>query len=313
MLPLISTLEEFKTFELRQDCFLVAARSLLMKLGLASESASIMKFPASGSLPVVLIGDQGPGALALKFFPSLVADEHQREISALKFLAQQPGLAPRLIEAGDFEGWHYVLMTRLAGQSLKEWWAQLAEPARLEACRQVGRNLRAVHRLSVEDLNSNRRSWKSFLEAQVAGCYSRHEKIGLREDLLKQIPDFLNSVKLDEVSLCFLHTEVMRDHVFFSDGNGELAFQGFIDFEPSMAGAPEYDFASVGVFLASGDRGAIAAFYEGYGCQEKLLDPDFKRRVMAYLLLHKYSNLKWYLQFMPDAKSLDELAELWWT
>ena len=53
-------------------------------------------------------------------------------------------------------------------------------------------------------------------------------------------------------------------------------------------------------------------FFSG-NLRKETLPQALRSEVMAYLLLHKYSNLKWYLQFMPDAKSLDELAELWWS
>ena len=96
------------------------------------------------------------------------------------------------------------------------------------------------------------------------------------------------------------------------DFNDELKFQGFIDFEPSRLGAAEYDFASVGVFLTSGNKQALRAFFEGYRILELASTKNFKRRVMAYTLLHQYSNLKWYLEFMPVADTLDELSELWW-
>lgn len=311
MLPVVTNLEELKTFDLRQDVFLAAARALLARQGLVSQASASLSFPTSGSLPVVLIGE-GAAATALKFFPAILAEDCEREASALLFLATQPGLAPRLLDAGSFEGWHYVLMSRLAGQSLKAMWEQMTESVRLKACRQVGLHLRALHRLPVEPQAGRLNAWKSFLKTQTDGCYARHEKIGLSEDLLRQIPDFLKSVTFADQSPCFLHTEVMRDHVFFSEHEGHLSFEGFIDFEPSMTGAAEYDLASVGVFLTSGDRAALMAFYEGYGCVDRLSDPQFKRRVMAYLLLHKYSNLKWYLQFMPNAPSLDQLAELWW-
>ncbi len=100
----------------------------------------------------------------------------------------------------------------------------------------MGRCLRQIHDLGLPVQKNKNNSWKDFLETQVAGCYARHKEIGLREDLPRQIPDFLKGVKLDTDGICFLHTEVMRDHVFFTDHEGQLLFQGFIDFEPSSCG-----------------------------------------------------------------------------
>jgi len=46
---------------------------------------------------------------------------------------------------------------------------------------------------------------------------------------------------------------------FFELGK-TLSFSGFVDFEPSMIGAPEYDFAAVGIFLSSGNPNALRSF-----------------------------------------------------
>lgn len=129
--------------------------------------------------------------------------------------------------------------------------------------------------------------------------------------MLKQIPSFLESTAINWSQISFLHTEVMRDHVFFSHANNQVTFNGFIDFEPSMVGATEYDFASVSIFVSSGDSDALCSFFEGYGNLDFASHRDFRRRIMAYTLLHKYSNLKWYLEFMPNADTLDDLADLW--
>jgi len=97
--------------------------------------------------------------------------------------------------------------------------------------------------------------------------------------------------------------------VFFSP---RRQFAGFIDFEPSMFGPCEYDFASVGLFVTAGDPAALKSFFTGYGNLEESRRVDFRRRIMAYTLLHRYSNLNWYLQFMPKAERLEDLADLWW-
>jgi hygromycin-B 7''-O-kinase len=181
------------------------------------------------------------------------------------------------------------------------------------ACFETGKKLKAIHDLTLDRKNSSTRSsWEEFINTQTESCFARHKKLGLTPELLRQIPDFNKNTKLSRgADDSFLHTEVMRDHVFFRTASGGPAISGFIDFEPSMTGAPEYDFASVGVFLSSGDHNALRAFFSGYG-NLACADTAFRRRIMAYTLLHRYSDLKWYLEFMPQADSLEELADKWW-
>jgi hygromycin-B 7''-O-kinase len=304
MLPDSKTYEQFDAIDKRADVFTEAAQTVLNASNIKFEK---MSFPTNGSLPVVLIDS----AFAIKFFPPIELKAFENEVKALDFLAPH-GLSPKKYQQGEIEGWTYILMSQMPGQSLKDLYPQFSDEQKQLAFYQIGQATKKLHSLSVSDLNFDLTSWSQFLEMQKQACYSRHEKIGLREDLLKQIPPFLNSVKLNLQGTSYLHTEIMRDHSFFDIINGAPVLSGFIDFEPSMIGTPEYDFASVGVFLAMGDKKALRSFFEGYGNITEASKPEFRRRIMAYLLLHKYSNLKWYLQFLPSGDSLDALADLWW-
>lgn len=302
MLPIVNNLEQFNSLDLRDPSFALAACTVLSHSNLAEINTS---HPTTGSLPVVFINDQA----VMKFFPPLFTDAFQNEVKSLQFLSNCQ--VPKLLEVGEIHGWHYVLMSKLAGNSLKDIWESLPQKEKSAACREVGASLRRIHEIKLTadfDLSS----WTQFLDSQKQGCFARHEKLGLRQDLLKQIPKFIESVDLVSSRICFLHTEVMKDHVFFDRSSGKISFSGLIDFEPSMVGTYEYDFASIGIFLSSGDRVALRSFFEGYGNLDQAVNREFRRRVMAYTLLHKYSNLKWYLQFMPNADSLDDLADLWW-
>lgn len=302
MLPIANTLEEYRSINKQDSSFIQAAKIILQKQSIEIETS---QFATSGSLPVVLVNN----SFVFKFFPPIFAAEAPTETLALEFLSEKNCACPKLVAIEDINGWKCIQMTKLAGNNLKDLWPTLNEQQRQSACKQIGESLRKIHNLSLPETGFFKNDWNEFLTEQKKNCVDRHSKIGLPEDLLKQIPDFLNNVELKHHRISFLHTEVMKDHVFFDD---ELKFQGFIDFEPSRLGAAEYDFASVGVFLTSGDSKALRAFFEGYGILELATTKNFKRLLLAYTLLHQYSNLKWYLEFMPVADTLDELAELWW-
>ena len=302
MLPAANTLEEYRSINKQDASFIEASKIILQKQNIQMTQSH---FASSGSLPVLIVND----AFVFKFFPPVFANESPTESLALEFLTKNNCAAPKLLAHEDINGWKCVQMSKLAGSNLKDLWPTLGDDQRQSACKQIGKNLRKIHDLTLPETGFFKNNWNEFLTEQKKNCYERHAKIGLREDLLKQIPDFLNTVDLTWNKISFLHTEVMKDHVFFDE---QLQFQGFIDFEPSRLGAPEYDFASVGVFLTSGDKKALRSFFEGYGILNQASTTSFKRRVMAYTLLHQYSNLKWYLEFMPNADTLDELAEQWW-
>jgi hypothetical protein len=63
--------------------------------------------------------------------------------------------------------------------------------------------------------------------------------------------------------------------------------------------------------LSRGDPRVAAG--AGALCRE--LGLPLQRRLLAYTLLHRYSNLRWYLERMPDRDgitTLDALAGRWW-
>jgi hygromycin-B 7''-O-kinase len=87
-----------------------------------------------------------------------------------------------------------------------------------------------------------------------------------------------------------------------------------IDFEPAMVGEREYEFASVGLFVSGGDRLLLRTILEAYGYHDGDLNSDLAERFMAYALMHRYSNLTWYLDTVPYSSSTTfaELALVWW-
>lgn len=299
-LPEISSFEQFERLDTRESAFLNAAQEICKKENIQT---SLFEFAKSGSLPVVMIGSTH----VLKFFPSIFADEFKNESDALLLLNRNSIPTPKLYQTHTLQNWHCILMSQLPGQSLKKIWPDLNPAEKQQHTHSLGEQLRKLHSLTIEDTESKKR-WSDFITTQKKNCSAQQEKKKLSDHWLKQIPDFLANVELSGGRLSFLHTEVMSDHVFFEKGQ----FSGFIDFEPSTIGAPEYDFASVGLFVTGGESLVLRAFFSGYGNLELAQQKKFRRRIMAYTLLHRYSNLNWYLQFMPKADRLEKLADLWW-
>jgi hygromycin-B 7''-O-kinase len=106
----------------------------------------------------------------------------------------------------------------------------------------------------------------------------------------------------------------MREHLLVdADGSG-CRLTGLFDFEPAMIGVPEYDFASFGLFVACGDGRFLRRALLAYGYRLDELDSTLQCRLMAHAMLHRYSNLRWYLERLPaqGATSFEQLAARWW-
>ncbi|MET9358192.1 phosphotransferase [Streptomyces sp. NPDC006617] len=104
---------------------------------------------------------------------------------------------------------------------------------------------------------------------------------------------------------CLLHTEVMRQHLLVDPDGWRPT--GLFDFEPAMIGYRAHDFVGVGLFVTGGDPDLLARLAKAYG---HTFEPSV---LLAYTLLHVYSDLPWYLRELPvpAAETLPSLAEAW--
>ena len=261
------------------------AESYRDRLGLRGDVVRFEK----GSLPVFAIGDE----LVLKLFPPEHHGEVPAEVAVMEALhGKLPVPTPRLHATGLLDDWAYVLMSRLHGEE--------PDVPDVELSARVGEMLKALHAVE-PPATLGPGDWAAFVAGQRKGCVEQQRKRGLGERWLERIPGFLDGVDLGAERPVLLHTEVMSGHLLRQ--NGKLS--GLFDFEPAMRGAFEYEFVGVGIFVTKGDRECWKALVDAYG---RVPEP---RRVMAYTLLHVYSDMSWYLREMPEGDSFDELAVRW--
>jgi hygromycin-B 7''-O-kinase len=226
-----------------------------------------------------------------------------------------PLRTPGLHAAGELDGWPYIIMEELPGTPLCDCREQIPAADWLIIAEHLGESLAALHRVSTRFFPSAGPRWAPFIAAQAAGCVEHQRRRGVADEWLEQIPDFLARVERPASGpLVLLHTEVMHDHLLAIPTSSGWRLSGLIDFEPAMPGEREYEFASVGLFVSRGDAGLFRAILEAYGYDASQLGIELGERFMAYALLHRYSNLKWYLETVPtrSSRTFEELAAAWW-
>lgn len=268
---------------------------------------------AAGSVPVYAVGD----AHVVKLFPPGQEVYWRTEQDALRAVeGRLPVPTPRLDAAETHCDGHYLLMARLPGQPLDEVWAEVPASDRAALMDEVGALLRALHQIPVAGLETLTPDWPAFVAAQRAGCAARQAQRGLTSPWVEQIEPFLAEVDLPPPrSPALLHTEVMQAHLHVARGPEGWRLSGLLDFEPAMVGDAEYELASVAVFVAEGDPALFARVLEvRYGALDPEAGRALRRRVMAWLLLHRYSRLSWYLERLappPEVGTLEALMQRW--
>jgi hygromycin-B 7''-O-kinase len=264
----------------------------------------------TGSLPVYALGRE----LVLKLYAPYDRGEAEREARFLDVLdGRLPVATPKLHARGELDGWGYVLMGRLSGELLVTACSRVERDELRALATDLGVALRTLHGIRDERLAADRVDWRALVDERRRSTLALQEKRGLSPQWLEQIPDFLaeECPRLEGAAPeSPLHTEVMREHLFVERRSGTWALSGLFDFEPSIVGPVEYEFSAVGLFVACGDRELFRDVLSAYGYGEHELDHAFERRVLAYALLHRYSNLSWYLSRIPPPAHVTELDAL---
>jgi hygromycin-B 7''-O-kinase len=308
--PVTRTREDFERVR-RDDARLrPGVRAICELLGLGN--SGIVRYP-EGSLPVYAIGD----SLVLKVYPPLDSSERESESAVLQTLESRlPIPTPAVHAGGEFEGWGYLLMDRLRGESLAATWPRIRPDERLRLASGLGAALAVLHSIDGPDVETVRIDWPRFVAEQRRTAVERQRQRGLDDHWLRQIAGFLDNTPLgDPPTESLLHTEVMREHLLVERGPTGWSLSGIFDFEPAVVGAPEYEFSSVGLFFSCGDAHLLRRVLLAYGYREPQLGPELERRLLAYTLLHRYSDLPWYLRRLspgPQASTLRALAARWW-
>lgn len=308
--PAAATAAEFEAVARDEARLAPGAAAICERHGLAGEG--LARF-ADGSLPVYAVGERR----VLKLYPPCHLDERDRERLVLETLAGRlPVPTPEVEASGELDGWGYVLMSRLRGETMASAWPRIEERARRRLAASLGTALAALHELRDPRLAALGGDWDRFVREQRASAADRQRARRLDESWIERIPGFLAGVTLDRApAASLLHTEVMREHLLVSGESGEWVLTGMYDFEPSMVGAREYEFASVGLFVSCGEAPLLRELLLAYGYRAADLDAELQRRLLAYALLHRYSYLRWYMERVPPpagTQTMEALAAHWW-
>lgn len=310
LMPFIFTESEFADIVDEQALFDIAVDAIVQRHGLGGGPR---RRYGSGSMIVYAIGH----AFVVKLFPPIYGDGARTESLALEQLQGRLSVeTPRLAATGEIDGWPYVVMSQLPGQDLASVWTDIPPANRTHIAREVGELLAQLHALPTDGLGPLTVDWPAWAATQRDEVVARQRALGASDAWVEQIPAFLDRVDVGvgPRGSGLLHTEIMREHLKVCCVRGRWRLCGLFDFEPAMVGPVDYEFASVGLFVARGERGLMRPLLEAYGIAPHAIDDALSERFLAMTLLHRYCNLKWYLGLLPspEGQTLEALARAWW-
>ena len=266
-------------------------------------SAEPVRQMSEGTVLVALLGQD----LVVKLYPPFLRDHFEFECAALQALWGHLSVpTPKLVATGEREGWPYLVMSQLGGDSLLTVWPSLTLAQRCALLSDLGALAAQVHALPVQALRAHAPAWPHFLQQQRQRCAARQQRTQLPAHLLLQLDVFLQGSVPGgpDVILTGEYTPMN----LLAQG---AKLVGMFDFGDGLVGPREYDWLGPLTFLASGSAPDCAAFFEGYGAT-----PDAEQRLslLRLLLLHRYSNLGAQIACpgWQQAPSFEALARLIW-
>jgi hygromycin-B 7''-O-kinase len=247
------------------------------------------------------------GDVVVKLYPPFLRDHFEYERTALAHVHGRLSVpTPRGLGDGLEQGWPWLAMTRLPGETLEGRWPGLPEARRLALLRRLGQVAAELHALPVEPLQAVAPAWPLFLARQRAGCESRQQRTGLPAHLLRQLQGFLDGPVPTGPDVML--TGEFTPFNLLVDDEGSLT--GMIDFGDGLVGPRAYDWLGPMCFFAEGRAERLDAFFAGYGMATPRAD---REALLRLLLLHRYSCLPAQLK-MPgweDAPDFSALAARW--
>ena len=109
--------------------------------------------------------------------------------------------------------------------------------------------------------------------------------------------------------------EYIPENFLLSCDDGSWRLSGLIDFGDVMTGRGEYDLLGPSAFMTAGMPHHVGSLFEGLRFGQADIDFTLKRRLMALLLLHRFSDTNRHIcieGWQQKAGDLHQLQELLW-
>jgi hygromycin-B 7''-O-kinase len=311
-MPRLTTVAAFQAWRAEPSRGLAAALEIARSHGLPHQSPHL--FPTGTNLVVAL-----DAKLILKIYPPLLRDQFASERMTLLQLRGRLGISiPEIVLEGERDEWPYLVLTRLPGVIGAQAWPGLPEDAKERVLRQVGETIAEVQRVPVGELSCIEPCWSEFISRQIQGCRARHERLGLPQQYLAGLDDILQDaaplIPTDGPSV-ILTGEFIPENFLLSCENDNWRLTGLIDFGDVMTGWSEYDLLGPSAFMTAGMPRRVEALFRGFGYSRADVNFTLKRRLMALLLLHRFSDPNRHIcieGWQHKAGDLFELQELLW-
>jgi hygromycin-B 7''-O-kinase len=156
------------------------------------------------------------------------------------------------------------------------------------------------------------------MRTQIEGCGARHRRLGLPQKYWQGLDEIVRDATTlipMNAAPVILTGEYIPENFLLSREGGNWRLSGLIDFGDVLTGWGEYDLLGPSAFMTAGMPRRVRSLFRGFGYSPEEVTPTVRRRLMALLLLHRFSDPIRHIcieGWQEKAGDLSELAELLW-
>lgn len=316
LLPEPTSIQEYHAIrsKIDQELFKSVAFQILKLHGLVLSSVNFkgeaLKLFPDGTNIVFSFGHDR----VIKLFPPVLKHQYISESLVLTHLHNKLSIpTPDLEFYGEFEGWPYLVMSRVEGNTLENVWSSLQAENKLSLIREIGSLIKEVHVLSTQGLEAIDSHWPEFIEKQKSQCLERHRVKKMKPELLEDLPAYLATAQKQlpqKITSVLLTGEYTPFNLLVKEVSGHWILSSMIDFGDCMLGHCEYDLLGPASFLIQGDPVLFREFLISYGYRASELGPELRQRLMVLLLLHRFSDLKGQIRVLDWESQVNHFSKL---
>jgi hygromycin-B 7''-O-kinase len=312
------SLPDFTEYEAFRDWRADASRWLPVAIDIADSHGLSCTAPhvfSTGTNLVVGLDER----LILKIFPPMLRTQFVSERGALSQLRGRLRVPiPGIVHEGERDGWPYLIITRLQGVLGADAWTSLPAGDKARVLGEIGETIAEVQRAPPGALLAIEPRWDAFMRGQIERCRARHARLGLATKFLDGLDELLRDARelipMDTPPV-ILTGEYIPENFLLEHQGGRWRLAGLIDFGDVLTGWRDYDLLGPSAFMAAGQPRLVRGLFEGFGYSRADIDFTLKRRLMALMLLHRFSDLNRHIRiegWQRKADNLVELQELIW-
>jgi hygromycin-B 7''-O-kinase len=251
--------------------------------------------------------------LVIKLYPSYFKNEFEREIEVLRNIENDITLVeiPKIISVGSYEGWDYLIMSELNGTLLIDLWDKLTREEKKELSIDLGNVIREFHSIPSEIFETIDVDWEDFIKNQYLNMIDHQRKSKLPQELFEALTEYVDESYINyKPTLRLLTGEFTPFNLLLNKENNKWKLSGVIDFADCFLGDHEYDLLGPILFMFNGDKEITSSFLISYGYKEEELSNQLRKKLMIYTILHRFSNINYYISRNPLASKSESFEEL---